>query len=162
MLHTLKVNCERFRVAQMWDVVRRCFASPWWGSIQPLQFLDMRHCFCHTDELLVRPTPEQNRDCLNFYVKLYLGSDWYISKQLPLNKKNEKQKCAVMLWCSFIPSPVVHKQKQNCLFFLLQKLFNRNYIARRYQVFFHVNNKVYNVFLKVTLTQNQHATGKKS
>lgn len=50
MLHTLKVNCERFRVAQMWDVVQRCFASPWRGSIRPLQFLDMRHCCCHTDE----------------------------------------------------------------------------------------------------------------
>lgn len=62
MLHTLKVNCERFRAAQMWDVVQRCFASPWRGSIQPLQFLDMRHCKCHTDDLLVRPTPEQNRD----------------------------------------------------------------------------------------------------
>lgn len=51
-------------------------------------------------------------------------------------------------------------QAEPIFFFSLQKLFNRHCIARRYQVFFHVNNKVYNVFLKVTLTQNQHATEK--
>lgn len=60
----------------------------------------------------------------------------------------------------FPPLLFTSRSRTDFLFCLLQKLFNRHCIARRYQVFFHVNNKVYNVFLKVTLTQNQHATEK--